>query len=101
MTVDEPNRSLHIVPMAADLATENHVTGAVAGERSRRRSIPIAVLLGLSLGALVLVAAVLMGSLILTSVDTNSLTQKLIGTISWSSLQFDGGDALADDRQRA
>ena len=57
MVVDEPSRSLHITPMAVELASADQGTGASAGTRTRRRSIPIAVLLGLSLGALVLVAA--------------------------------------------
>ena len=40
--------------------------------------------------ALVLVAGVLMGTLIFTSADTDSLTRQLIGTINWKALEFIG-----------
>ena len=41
--------------------------------------------------ALTIVASALMGTLILTSADSLQLTQKLIGTIRWSVLQFHSG----------
>ena len=40
--------------------------------------------------ALVLVAAVLLGTLVLTSADTHSFTQQTIGSINWSVLEFQG-----------
>ena len=41
-----------------------------------------------------LVAVVLLGSLILTSVDSFSFTQQTIGSINWSVLKFEGGQQM-------
>ncbi|MCR9231993.1 MAG: hypothetical protein NXI29_13365 [bacterium] len=41
-----------------------------------------------------LVAVVLLGSLILTSVDRFSFTQQTIGSINWSVLKFEGGQNM-------
>jgi hypothetical protein len=43
--------------------------------------------------ALVIVAAVLLGSLVLTSANTHSLTTQIIGSIDWSVLKFRSGGA--------
>ncbi|MEX1232843.1 MAG: hypothetical protein WEB58_21530 [Planctomycetaceae bacterium] len=44
-------------------------------------------------GALGLVAAVLVGSLALTSVDSYSFVRQTLGSVDWSALQFQGIDA--------
>lgn len=42
--------------------------------------------------ALCLVAAVLLGSLVLTSADTHSFTKQILGSIDWSALKFHGSE---------
>lgn len=44
--------------------------------------------------ALVLTGAVLLGSLVLTSADTHSLTRQMIGSIDWSVLKFHADDGV-------
>jgi len=43
--------------------------------------------------ALMIVAAVLLGSLVLTSADAHSFTRQTLGSIDWTVLTFRGGDA--------
>jgi hypothetical protein len=50
-----------------------------------------AVRFGMALG---LVAAVLLGSLVLTSADTHSFTRQILGSIDWRALQFRAGDEI-------
>lgn len=45
-------------------------------------------------GAVAIVACVLLGSLMLTAVDSHSLTKQIIGSIDWSLLKFEAGEGV-------